>query len=98
MAIATPVEKSITAENQFTEWIFIDKNSRFAMNIYGTFVATVTLQMSYDGGTTIIDDDITYSSLFSDTSEPMAESVQIRIGVKTGDFTSGTAEVRLGRG
>ena len=65
-----------------------------AVSITGTFVATLTLQRSLDGGVTWGDDDITYSVPY-EVSIPVTEGAQYRIGIKTGDYTSGTASVRL---
>jgi len=98
MTVLTRVEKSITAENVFSDWLFVDGGSRFSLNIKGTFVATVTLQKTYDGGITIYDDEITFVKPSSDISLPLSESAQYRIGVLTGNYTSGTVQVRLGRG
>ena len=98
MAIISVVEKTITAENQFTDWIFIDKNDRFTLNIKGTFDATVTLQKSYDAGVTIWDDEVDFNSYSNETGKPQGQSAHFRVGVKTGNFTSGTVDVRMGRG
>lgn len=98
MAIVPIVEKSITAENQFSDWISVDKNQRFSMNIKGTFSARVTMQKSYDGGTTTFDDEVTFTKPTNEIGLPQAEAAAFRVGVKTGDFVSGTVDVRMGRG
>jgi len=96
--ITTKTEKTITAENQFTGWLFVDKKQRFSMNIAGTFDATITMQKSYDGGTTTFDDEVTFTKPSNEVGLPQPESAWFRTGVKTGDFVSGTVEVRMGRG
>lgn len=98
MTIASSVTKAVTAENMFSDWLSVDKGQRFSLDIYGTFTANVTLQKTYDGGTTIIDEPTVRTAPYSEISLPLAEGTQYRIGVKTGGFTSGTANVRLGRG
>lgn len=98
MAVLNKVQKSITAENTFTDWLFVDGGKRFSLNIDGIFSATVTLQKTYDGGVTIYDDEITFISPSNEISLPLAESAEYRIGVKTGNYVSGTVDVRLGRG
>ena len=65
-----------------------------AISISGTFVATLTLQRSLDGAVTWGDDDITYTAPH-EISIPTTEGATYRIGIKTGDYTSGTASVRL---
>jgi hypothetical protein len=65
-----------------------------AVSITGTFVATLTLQRSLDGGVTWGDDEITYSAP-REVSIPSTNGALYRIGIKTGDYTSGTASVRL---
>jgi len=97
MTIASNVTKTITAHNVFSDWLQVDKGQRFSLNIWGTFAAVVTLQKTYDAGTTVLEDEINFTSFSSEISLPQAETAQYRVGVKTGDFTSGTVNVRLGR-
>lgn len=90
------ITQAITAQNTFTLPVAITKSmgDAFNVSIWGTFVATVTLQRSFDSGTTWLD-VVTYSSPIEDIgTEP--EGALYRIGVKTGAFTSGTVNVRLG--
>lgn len=96
MTIASNVSATITAQNTFTDWLQVSKGRRFSLDIYGTFVANVYLQKTYDGGLTIIDDPTVRTAPYSEISLPMPEGTQYRIGVKTGGFTSGTVNVRLG--
>jgi hypothetical protein len=84
-AIAT-----ITAENSFTDPPIIPIN----MSISGTFVATVVLQRTFDGGRNWLDVESFTEPAERQISEP-EPGVLYRLGVKTGGFTSGTIYVRL---
>lgn len=90
-----PVTAAITAENTFTTALAIPVSKpNFNLSIWGTFSAVVTLQRSFDGGTTWLD-VATYGAPIEDRGfEP--EGALYRVGVKTGGFTSGTCNVRLG--
>jgi hypothetical protein len=91
--------KTITAQNQWTKEI--DLIGFFNYSAQGTFVATVTLQRSFDG--TNWEDVDSNTAPFSLVGfEPMQAfnfskpHVKYRLGVKTGGFTSGSISVRLG--
>ena len=88
------VEADITAENTFTDGIYVE--DEFNFSISGTFSATVTVQRSFDGGSTWRDTDTFTAATETFGSDPGKEVVY-RAGVKTGDFTSGTASIRIGR-
>lgn len=88
------VSKAITAQNTFTDAMENQGGRGFNLSIWGTFVATVTLQRSFDNGQTWLD-VATYTAPKEDTGmDP--EGNLLRVGVKTGDFTSGTVNVRIG--
>lgn len=96
------VERSITAENQFTDPIETS-GEVFNFSVSGTFVATVTIQRRFR---TSVDpltwtdwfDMETYTTGYEDIGfMPRSEKVQVRAGVKTGGFTSGTVVVRISR-
>jgi len=92
------VTATIEAQNVFTDHIHpADKPGRYYMNlsISGRADSTVTLQRSFDGGTTWLD-------VASHTVD--VESVLIvagegceayRVGIKTGDYGTDTVAVRL---
>ncbi len=64
--------------------------------VYGFGTATVTVQVAYDYGTAWID----VSTFTSNTVERIwefEEGAKYRAGVKTGDYTSGTIQIRLSR-
>lgn len=88
------VDASITAQNQFTEPAEFDVARPFNLSVAGTFTGTVTLQRSFDGGTT-------WRDVWS-TSQPAEEIVDTpepdvlwRAGIKTGNFGTGSASIRL---
>jgi hypothetical protein len=88
------VTAEITAQNTFSDGLYTQGD--FNLSIAGTFVATVTVQRSFDGGATWRDVDTFTAPIetFGTDPEPV---VIYRAGVKTGDFTSGTVNIRIGR-
>lgn len=85
--------KTITAQNSFTDPVKL--TGFFNLSIIGTFVATVTVQRSFDDQATWADVD-TFTSPTEDWGmEP--EVCWYRVGVNTGQFTSGSVSVRLGQ-
>lgn len=88
------VTKSITAQNTFSDEITIQ--GYFSCSIDGIAGGTVVTVQRISGvdGTNFKDVDTFSSDTETYGYEP--ESVQYRIGVKTGDFGSGTCKVRLG--
>jgi len=88
------VTKDITAENTFSDGLYVVGD--FNLSISGTFVATVTVQRSFDQGSTWRDVDTFTAPIETAGSDP-EPVVVYRAGVKTGDFTSGTASIRIGR-
>ena len=90
--MTTIATASIAAQNTFTTAARLE--GYLNVSISGTFVATVTVQRSIDNSTWV--DVDTWTAPTEDYGfEP--ELMWYRIGVKTGEFTSGTAVVRLGR-
>ena len=88
------VEKAVTAENTFSDGLYTE--GAFNLSLSGTFVATVTVQRSFDQGSTWRDVDTFTAPIetYGNDPEPV---VVYRAGVKTGDFTSGTVNIRIGR-
>jgi hypothetical protein len=83
--------KSISAEDTFTDVKTLE--GYFNLSISGTFVATVTVQRSYDNSNWFDVDS------FTAPTEEVGfdpEFCYYRIGVKSGDYTSGTVVIRLG--
>ena len=82
---------SIGAQNTFSDAVQL--TGYFNVSISGTFAASVVVQRSTDNSTWR--DVNTFTAPFEGTGyEP--EVMYYRIGVKTGGYTSGTADVRLG--
>jgi hypothetical protein len=93
------VSASVTSENNFTNAIDVEGSGNrriFTITRSGTWVATVTLQRSFDLGTTWEDVE-TYTTNGSKSYDDLLDNqdIQYRIGVDTGDFTSGTAVLSL---
>jgi hypothetical protein len=88
------VEKDITAQNTFSDGIYTEGG--FNLSISGTFVATVTVQRSFDAGSTWRDVD-TFTAPVETYGVDPEPVVAYRAGVKTGEFTSGTVSIRIGR-
>ena len=86
------VTASITAENSFTDWI--ELKGIFDISVGGSgWTATVTLQRSFDSGTTKLNVEP-----FTSATEKYViagSKAYYRIGVATGDFGSGTIPVRI---
>ena len=91
--MSTIASKTITAQNTFSDPVRL--TGFFNLSITGTFVATVTVQRSFDNQATWQDVDTFTKSTEDFGMEP--EVCWYRAGVKTGDFTSGTINVRLGQ-
>ena len=91
--MSTTQTAAITAQNTFTAGATY--NGHFNLSIWGTFVATVFVQRSFDGGTTWLD-VASYTGPVEDYGFEQ-ENALYRAGVKTGGFTSGTVNVRLSR-
>jgi len=87
------VSKSITAQNVFTDSIQVDKGDAGSISVSGTFVGTVTFQRRLDG---VNWRDIETYIAETEKDFEAGEGSEIRLGVKTGDYTSGTIEARLG--
>jgi len=92
------VTASITAQNTFSNSIKAagqrSGEQDIAVSISGTFTATVTVQRSLDDGSNFFDLPTTYTAAAEINIVP-ARGVLYRVGVKTGDYTSGTIEVGI---
>lgn len=90
--MAGAASASITAQNTFTDAVRV-KDGNFDVSISGTFSATVTIQRSRDGST-YVDLPDTYTAptqLYGECASPWF----YRVGVKTGEYTSGTVTVEI---
>lgn len=91
---------SLSAANTFTNAIRItgvDAARNFARIISGTWSGTVTMQRSFDSATAGFTDVAAFATNVTDTfGDALNNSIAwYRIGFKTGDYTSGTADVTL---
>jgi len=84
--------RSITAANQFTD--AVEMVGYFNLSISGTWAGTVTVQRSFDGGSTWHDVDTWTENAQEYGLEPEG-GIQYRVGIKTDEYTSGTCVVRL---
>jgi hypothetical protein len=90
--MATITTATITAQNTFSDPVKLEGYFNFSLS--GTFDATVTVQRSTDAITWV--DVDTFTAPTEDYGfDP--EIIYYRVGVKTGDYVSGSAVVRLGR-
>lgn len=88
------VTKNITAQNTFSDEITIQGYFNVSVTgIAGGTEVTVQRQTGVDG-TAFTDVDSFTADIETYGYEP--EAVQYKIGVKTGDYGSGTCKVRLG--
>jgi hypothetical protein len=85
-------KRSIDAENLFTD--AAELGGYFNISISGTWTGTVTVQRSFDGGSTWYDVQQWTENAEEFGFEP-ERGVQYRGGVKLGDYGSGPVVVRL---
>lgn len=86
------VNKSISAAN---DWAPIRlPASTFNLSISGTWVGTLTLQRSFDNAQNWHDVE-QFTSNTQKVGDDPEDSIYYRIGFKTGDYTNGTAVVRI---
>lgn len=94
------VTASVTAQDTFTDPVRVSGvggQRTLAILVSGTFSATVTLQYSIGEPGTWIDTTTTYTAGISTsfTDELDNQIIYYRIGVKSGAYTSGTANLTL---
>jgi len=93
---------AITAQNTFSEALPLQSGEKCSISISGTFSATVSLQRRFDGADGSWNDvatpegDAGWTVPVESTYEA-DENCEVRLGVKTSNYTSGTANVRLGK-
>jgi len=85
------VTKAISAQNTFSDALAL--RGDFSLSIAGTFSGTVTVQRSFDAGSSWADVD-TFTSTYEGNGYE-GVGAQYRAGIKTGEYTSGTATVTL---
>lgn len=99
ISVGQTVSRSISSQNSFTNSIRVvgvGVTRQFTIIRSGTWTATVTLERSFDEGTSW-EDVTTYTTnatiTFNDGLDN--QTALYRIGIKTGDYTSGTADLSL---
>jgi hypothetical protein len=94
------VTEPISGDNVFTDPIRVTGSGDarlFSIFVEGTFVATVTLQFAFDPGGPWNDQGLDWTAPVSTSLNDQQDGQIIfyRIGIKTGDYTSGTATCTL---
>lgn len=93
------VTKSVSAANTFSDTIEVTgvgSARAFTIVVSGTFVATWHLQQSFDGGSSWLDVSSSTTTSSSSYNDGLTNStVLYRVGVKTGNYTSGTLVMSL---
>ena len=69
---------------------------KFNLSITGSFTATVTVQKSFDRGDNWADLATTYTAAAEAVLTEIEPGVLYRAGIKTGDYTTGDAVIRIG--
>jgi len=82
---------SITAQNQFTEWVQLD--GKFQILINGLTDSTVTFQATPDG--VRVYDIETFTSNGIHVGEVATNTYKYRVGVKTGGYGSDTVLIHM---
>jgi len=93
MGIGT-VSATVSGDNQFTDAMATQKTALVSISISGTFSATITLQHKIDGSNWR---DVETWTAAAEQLYEAPEDGEIRIGCKTGEYTSGSPVLRLGR-
>jgi len=84
---------TISAQNTFCTALRLLNGGNFNISISGTWAGTVTLQRSFDG-TNWFDVDSWTANIQATAYDP-EPGVSYRLGIKTGNYTSGDAAVRV---
>ena len=92
MARALAVAANVAAQNTFTS--SASMYGHFNVSVSGISGDTVTLQRSFDGGQNWLD-VASYDADAEDVHFEPEAAVLYRIGVKTGDYSAGTINLRL---
>jgi hypothetical protein len=85
---------NVAAQNTFCEDAEFDYLRPFNLSVSGTWAGTVTLQRSFNNGSTWLDVYSVTANVETVVDSPET-GVLWRLGIKTGNYTSGTAVCRL---
>lgn len=89
--VAVVTTATLTAADQFSSPIYLVGD--ISLSISGSFTGSVTVQRSFDDGSTWLDVDVFTAATEEVGFEPTG--CQYRVGVKAGASWSGTAEIGL---
>ena len=91
------VQTDLSAENTFTDYYSLGEGDVPIFVITeGTWVGTLTVQIRYPGRTTPIDmPDERFTTNFDIPAVNLPIGAEIRVGFKTGEYTSGTASIDI---
>ena len=93
MAAGQKSTGSIAAANTFTSSIGL--HGYFNVSISGTWDGRVTLQRAFDGTSGAFYDAASFIGNTEEYGFEPEDGVLYRIGIKTGDYNSGTAVLRI---
>ena len=85
------VSASISAQNTWSGAFQL--RGHFSLSISGTWAGTVTVQRSFDNGSSWLDVDTFTANTETYGFEPI--NCKYRVGIKTGEYTSGTAVLAM---
>ncbi|QIG74633.1 hypothetical protein EVC11_051 [Rhizobium phage RHph_I20] len=84
---------NLNAANTFCPAVLKQEKRGYSVSISGTFVGKITIQRSFDDGTTWL--DIYSTTTPQELDGEFGTACKVRAGFKTGDYTSGTAVVNV---
>ena len=97
------VDDTLTLENTFSDWLQLydgGTTSRFTVKVDGTFVARVTVQYKRRGEADAVavddEDPVLTGPVVKSGVLDGRGPWEVRAGVKTGDFTSGSVHITIG--
>jgi hypothetical protein len=90
----TSDERGVIQQGTGTKGIRLKGN--FNLSVSGTWTGTVTLQRSFNNGASWFDVN-SYTANTENWDQEIESGVLYRVGFKTGDHSSGTADVRISK-
>ena len=86
----------INIDDSWTDSVEADRNESIFIELGGVWEGTVTLQRSANDGATW-EDVYVYKDNINTTHTEYEDDIIYRLGIKSGDYTSGTASLTLGK-
>ncbi len=87
MGSRAKVTATLTAQNTFTDFVALRGNGDISVS--GISDSTVTVQRSFDGGSTFKDIEA-FTADFERTVDASEQGTLYRVGIKTGDYGTDT--------